>query len=488
MAGKKRQKVLEKVAQGAHPEHSYDKRALEPYYWWAVLTLILAASVARFIALEQSPPGFYVDEAAGAANIMSMSRTATSADGTRWPLFANALAGGYTTPVYLYFGALWVKVFGTSVASFRAIAAFFSVLTIGGIYLIARSLYGHRAGLLAALVAALSPWCFQFSRIAWDPPLAPCFLVWGLYFFVRSSKIADSIVSAVLMTVSMYSYPPLRAQVPLLVPALLWLRWKYLDPGRIALGTFCVSGILAAYPLLVRTLSGEIQGRYRDLSIFNPQFLNYVGSHSALSIAGIFWRNLQAHLSPAFLLVSGDVNLRHSSQFCGEMGWLDVFALGSGLALVIVSWLQSRDHPKVPGKAPLLPVLLVWLWGFVAGLIPAALTWEGLPHALRSIGAWPFLSLFCALVLWCVVARWRNIAVVAFFVGFVFAVSYSIDYFTRFPIAAARFFDASVTERAREARRTGNWQEFEALKGKYPDMALEFFRLCYGEIPPKNSR
>jgi hypothetical protein len=32
-------------------------------------------------------------------------------------------------------------------------------------------------------------------------------------------------------------------------------------------------------------------------------------------------------------------------------------------------------------------------------VIPAALTWEGLPHALRSIGSWPFVPLFSAAIL-----------------------------------------------------------------------------------------
>ena len=38
---------------------------------------------------------------------------------------------------------------------------------------------------------------------------------------------------------------------------------------------------------------------------------------------------------------------------------------------------------------------LAW---FLATL-PAALTWEGIPHALRSIGAWPCVVLFTGAVL-----------------------------------------------------------------------------------------
>jgi hypothetical protein len=45
----------------------------------------------------------------------------------------------------------------------------------------------------------------------------------------------------------------------------------------------------------------------------------------------------------------------------------------------------------------LIGVLAVVAGG--CGALPAALTWEGLPHALRSIGAWPFVALFTGAVL-----------------------------------------------------------------------------------------
>ena len=47
--------------------------------------------------------------------------------------------------------------------------------------------------------------------------------------------------------------------------------------------------------------------------------------------------------------------------------------------------------------------------------LPAALTWEGIPHALRSIGAWPFVVLFSGAVLadWWAARRWVPVVTVA---------------------------------------------------------------------------
>jgi hypothetical protein len=279
----------------------------------------------------------------------------------------------------------------------------------------------------------------------------------------------------------MYSYPPLRVQAPLIIPLLIWLRWRYLGIKRTALAAFCAAGLILSAPLIVRTFSGEIQGRYGVLSIFSSEFLKRAGAHSPFSILGIFLDNMWAHLTPAFLLISGDENLRHNSRFCGMLGWLDVLALGAGLAFLIALWRTSRRCPKLKSNTPVLPVLLVCLWGFLAGIVPAALTWEALPHALRAIGAWPFLSLFCGIVLWCAVSRWRALVTVSFLAGVVFAACYGVDYFTRFPVAAADSFDAKIVELAGQAQRTGSWAEFDSLKAVYPAMALWYYEAAAQE-------
>lgn len=56
--------------------------------------------------------------------------------------------------------------------------------------------------------------------------------------------------------------------------------------------------------------------------------------------------------------------------------------------------------PRVGANGRLLLVVAGFaVVGGVCGTLPAALTWESVPHALRSIGTWPFVALFTGAVL-----------------------------------------------------------------------------------------
>jgi hypothetical protein len=57
--------------------------------------------------------------------------------------------------------------------------------------------------------------------------------------------------------------------------------------------------------------------------------------------AWVFTTNFFAHFAPAYLLVSGDTNLRHSTRAFGEWSWLDALAL-AGAALVMA---RARRRP-----------------------------------------------------------------------------------------------------------------------------------------------
>ena len=134
--------------------------------------VVVIACLARFVALEYSPPGFYVDEAMGATHILCLAEQGTGADGVSFPLFFRTAS--YSYPPFVHFSAGWVKVFGDSIYSLRAVAAFFNLLTLLGLYLVGRLFLDETGALLIALAGAVSPWAFQFARIAWDPAVAPC--------------------------------------------------------------------------------------------------------------------------------------------------------------------------------------------------------------------------------------------------------------------------------------------------------------------------
>src|SRR5579883_2783790 len=367
---------------------------MKQFHKW-LLGLIVVSSLARLIALETSPPGFYIDEAGDAVNAICVAQTGAGELGDRWPLFFPAFdrhIGGFFTAPVIYPMALWSSILGTSPAVFRSFVAVSSIFMIYLLILLGTYLWDFEAGLFIALTAALSPWLFQFSRIGWDPAIACFLLVAAVYVFVRFEKMAGWISAGFLLALAAYAYAPMRAQIALFLPALFYWQYRRGQLDKRAILFFLGSAFIFALPLIKATLSGELQGRFQMLSVFSPYFLSNQ-YHSTSRVYGIlaFLKNIAAHFSPGYLFLSGDRNLRHSTQDVGILGWVDDLAI----VLFIVECIRTRLFKdwKMQGT------LLLAFWGFVTGIVAASLTWEGIPHALRSFGGAPFLVLATGLML-----------------------------------------------------------------------------------------
>jgi hypothetical protein len=449
-----------------------------------VMVLIGVATLIRFVGVTESPPGFYIDEAAINAQVICVRQSGENLQGQHLPLLSEVLSGGFLTPSYLYPALAWTSIFGDSIASFRSFTAYFSVLFIAGSFL-----FGFRfwrtpeAAWLCALSAALSPWAFQFSRIAWDPSLVPAYTVWAFALLWASERYRKSqlALSGILFSLAAYCYPPLRVQLAIMMPfAILglvfaWKRdWKqYLIPVATA---FVVSS-----PLLKMTLSGEIQGRFAMLSIFNHDYLIHTyGSDSVASGLNALLENFRLLLSPLYLVAHGDANLRHSTGSFGVWGWLDCLGV---FGAVIVFLMISSGRSKLKFARFEISFVIV---GYLAGLLPAALTWESNPHALRSLGAVVFLSLGVGgalSLLWRYSRSMRSAIVGISFVSFLLFVHV---YFVDYPKSARAWFDADVTDLARELSSDSKLREMNKIlraRGiSYAPMAVAYYQLANGAI------
>lgn len=423
----------------------------------ACIAIIAVLCAARFVRLNDTPAGFYLDEAAGATTILCIDEPR---------LFFEEFPGTGTffTPAYVYSGALWTKLFGTSIAAIRAHVAFYSILTLVAVFLIARRFLGLDGALLSALAAAVSPWGFQFARIAWDPPLAPCFMLWGVYCFLRRSMVSAAI-SGLLLAIAMYTYPPARVHVPLLL-VLLWIVERPRVPRAAAqLAAMAVTCI----PLAVLTLNGTLNARANALAIWKA-------APTAAGVAAGFVRNFFAHLSPGFLLLRGDLNPRHGTQMFGILSWLDVLAIVAGLALVRR---QSSEGRRL---------LLLAVGGWLSAFAVTSLSWEGIPHALRSFAGWPFLALMSGTLLAAACTRWRIAPWVILACAVAFSSVFLSAYFTKYRSASAGFFDAVLREEAETARETGNWDRLRGYGRFYPHPALRYYFLHYYGASCEDSR
>jgi hypothetical protein len=402
------------------------------FFWIAIAVL----NIIRFMGLESAPPGFYVDEAAGAAQVMCLKQTGADFFGHSYPLFTQGLGGGYYTAPYLYGEVVWTGIFGNSVYSFRAFLAFITTLTIFFLFDWVKSRVSLGAALWVTFFASISPWAFQFSRIAWDPPLAPFFLIVGLWLFDRK-KAGSWVWGALAFTLAGYSYPPCRIQAVLLLFFLPGMQWR---KKLKVFGVFLVANI----PMLYQAWSDpSFTARGKMLALTSHYSMNPYRDAGIFGILGGFVTQFFAHFSPDFLFFHGDHNLRHSTQLVGELSDGEGLLLGAG----IVYWLVNSLRKK---KLVLSSLFIFACIGIASGIAPAALTWESVPHALRAIGAWPFFVLLSGLSADLLFRKLRtsfrrsaSFIQYAFLLGCVgFSVFYLNDFFSVYPVRAEAWFRA----------------------------------------------
>jgi len=352
------------------------------------------------------------------------------------------------------------------------------MLTVFGVFLVAEQLYRSReAAWLSALCVAISPWAVLHSRIAWDPALAPAFFVWSAYFLLRgpgSSDLMRGMLGGVLGALACYAYPPMRIQVTLVFPLFAFALWRAQPHLRRHVGAFVLTGTLACLPLLRFTIGGETQQRANHLSILNEAYLAQFSGFSIAEVARIFAGNLLSYFTPDYLLLRGDANLRHSTQAVGQWSWLDILAALIGLALLL------RGEFRQEGRRG--RILLMLITAYLFALAPAALTWDGNPHALRSIGAYPLLAICAGGLLWTAMQKWRLTVSFVVLVAASFSAFFFFDLFAQYPERAQEAFNATVSA------QTGQTEvKYDRLMGGFgvsadtrPSLPAMYFRLRAG--------
>jgi hypothetical protein len=455
------------------------------------LLVVLGAAwiVVRFCGLGTSPPGFFMDEATPATNAMCLAETGRNVQGERWPLYSPAAGGGSHTLVLLAFDTVWIKVFGTSRESFRAVSGFFILLTSLGLVLIARDAAklipaaSERADQdtrsafpwLALFAALVSPWAFHFSRIAWDAPVASAFMIWSVAAVLRSYR-ADrasfwwSLVAGACAALSMIAYAPLRAVVPLVLPlevVLLWLitpswpdRWRLLRNMLFA-GVTATALLASTIRML---LDGKINERMNNIVIWRPDWMRERAASTPhwRFLVETFLDNLVAHLKPSFLFFDGDAGLRHSPHISGQLSPIDMLALAVVASVVILATVRTIRgtrqglHPSISLSettrwmlAIALAAGLCWLFG----LVPSALTFDAIPHAIRSLAAWPFIALFTGAILAIAWSRLRWFAPVLALLALAYTIYYFPAYFRAYDGAASYWFMRDMTDIIAKERR-----------------------------------
>jgi hypothetical protein len=347
-----------------HISQPTPRRPLNP-----LLLVVLIAALLRLFFLGGIPASLFRDEAEKALTAWSLLHYQVDLEGRSWPLFIRAF-GVTTSAIYQYAALLPIAIFGPTDMAARLPAAMLGIAAVGLLPWALRGLARRPLVLLCALALALSPWHIPMSRWAQQGIFLPVLLLllYGGLQRISHRRPQWFYLGMASGALACYAYDPARLLVPAFLVGATLLGWSRIRqrPVRAIIGCLMFLAVLSPTIYLVTTQTDAAQARFRAISVFSLPWAESLP---------LMMTNYLSHFSPDFLMFTGDREPRHGAG--GVLGWI----LGPGLWI----GLGTSLLPSVRRRRALL-LLLVLL-----GPIPASLTREGIPHALRTIGTVPFL-------------------------------------------------------------------------------------------------
>lgn len=341
---------------------------------WLLLVILAVAIFLRFYKLDVLPPGLYPDEAANGQDVIRILenrdfRAVYDTNGPRESLFI------FLQAFFVFLGkSLNVAALNFTALSLRIAPAIIGVITVWAIYLFGKELTKSKmVGTVAAAALALSSWHIQFSRNGFRAVMLPLMLCLIFYFFIRAyrdGKLKDYLWFGAFLGLGFYTYLSIR-MLPLAFGA--FILWTFIFDKKFlrdnykkilwALGAFTFVMI----PMLIHFVQvpADIFGR-ASTSIFNPELNNGSAILTLLD-------NIKKEL--LMFNFAGDENFRHN------VAGLPMLELGTGIFMWIGLGLSILKIKKIEH------FLLLALFGAMS--VPMIMTAEGIPHALRLVGAIP---------------------------------------------------------------------------------------------------
>ncbi len=414
----------------------------------AILTLFTVLTLGaffRFYQITEIPLGLYPDEAMNGNNALE------ALAGGDFKIFYPENNGREGLFINMQAISLWI--FGNEPWALRVVSALFGTLTILGLYLVTREIFSafslrntnkyestnsyirknsyfvnpEAIALLSTFFLATSYWHINFSRIGFRAIMIPFFTTFAVYFLLKglrlttyssseveklpnekfstgSNSIYYLILAGIFAGLGFHTYIAFRFMPFVFAVPILWYLWRtwkprfHLETGfpsisclPCAILLFIFVTFVAALPIGYYFLQNpqDFLGRGAQVSIFSGESPVLEFAKSNLATLGMFFYR-------------GDCNWRHNYSCKPELHPLVALFFAMGLVAAVQGFLKRKTHDnrhpeersdeRSPRSFATLRMTLAsatLLGWFIFMTLPATLTREGLPHALRSIGMIP---------------------------------------------------------------------------------------------------
>ena len=264
------------------------------------LMIILLGAALRLVCLGIMPGGLHQDESFVAWNSFAIFHEGMDSAGHVLPIYMADWGDGHSA-LYVWLTLPVLLLSGGQAIPFvtRLPQAVVGIMTMAALYGVVKRLLGRGAALWSLFMLAICPWHVMMCRWGLDANLAPGFLIFGLYFFVRGlEEKRYLLLSAFFYGLSLYCYAVIWLIVPLILLLQtgygLWHKKLRMDGcSLLAVGILFVMALpLMLFVLVNQGVISEIELPFMTI----PAMGGYRGSEIAASISQM-WSNLRTTLS-----------------------------------------------------------------------------------------------------------------------------------------------------------------------------------------------
>lgn len=344
------------------------------YRFLLLFAIVAIGGFLRFYLLADLPTGLYPDEAMNGLDALHALEQAN------FQVFYSDNNG--REGLYINLMAWLIQIVGPSAWAVRALSALVGTATLLAVAFLAYEIglrfakefsqkneerYATVFMLVTTLLLSLSVWHIHFSRIGFRAILLPLLASAAVAYLLRGlrrRRAVDMALSGLTLGLSLATYIASRILPVVMIIPIGFALWKKRDRRLLRnIGIMAATFLLTTLPLLGFFVAnpGTFMGRASDVSVLTAEAPLATLVTSTAKTLGMFH-------------VFGDWNWRHGVSGQPLLGPIMGLLFLLGLGVLLLRLRRSR----------MAWLLLGWLG---AMLLPAALSVEGLPHALRAFGA-----------------------------------------------------------------------------------------------------
>src|SRR3989338_1202363 len=377
-----------------------------PYY--LLILIILLGAFFRLNDLASVPTGIYPDEAKNANDAIETLKTGN------YKLFYPENNG--REGLYIWLISLSFQLFGINIFALKLVSAIAGILTIWATYLLTKELLrfanqytafdnfkisgvaAEITALFSAGLIATSFWHINFSRIAFRAILVPLILSLALYFTLkafRTKRLYLYTFSGIFWGLGFYTYIAFRLAYLVLFGFFILVFVFYIITKK---RDFSIKKFFIYDKWWMVKFMGIIMIIIMlPLALYfyaNPE--TFVARSSGISIFDTenpileFGKSMAIHAQMLFF--KGDNNWRHNFSGEAQLFW------PVAVLFILGIWYSAKEikHSFKVKNWTGITAHLTLFGALFAMMLPAALTTEGIPHALRAIGMMPFVFIYAA--------------------------------------------------------------------------------------------